>query len=206
MPTKHIKKILSGLSFEGKLVFFGSIVLLISVFMPWYEDIDTFHMGDMFLGITGPLYLVGFVLMFLSGLSLFITAYDALDKKIEKIPLEKHHLNLLVGISSLFFLLLSSSVYFHTKFGVNITMKEMGFGMIAAFIGTALIIVGGFLQNKKRKMSFDQLGGKIEPLIQIDSDRAQREIKERNSAYGRKLTEEDVTDTIKEEENKQTRL
>ncbi|MBU1992973.1 MAG: hypothetical protein ABH856_04035 [Patescibacteria group bacterium] len=177
MPRKNIRHMISGLPFEGKLVFFGSVILLISAFMPWYEDVDAFHMGDMFLGITGPLYLAGFVLILISGLALFAISSDALDQKLKELPLEKPHMNMMIGIASLFLLVLSSSVYFHTKFGVNITIKEMKFGMIAAFIGAFFIAFGGFMQNKKKNVRFDELEGKIEPLINIRPEREQGEIR-----------------------------
>lgn len=198
MPRKHLSHLFSALPFESKLVFIGSLALLVSVFMPWYEDIDAFHMGDMFLGVTGPLYMVGFVLLLISGLTLY-TAVS--DKKIEKLPLEKPHLNLLVGISSLFLLVLTASVYFHTKFGVNITMKEMRFGMIAAFIGASLVALGGFLENKKNHSGFDTLEGKIEPLITISKeDRIPGEIRPHEETRRREESK------LYEEEDKQIHL
>jgi hypothetical protein len=169
MPRKRISEIFKKLSFENRLVFIGSAVLLVSVFMPWYEDLDAFHMGDMFLGITGPLYLVGFILLLISGFTLTVLISDSFEKKFGKLPLEEAHLNMLVGISSLFLLVLSASVYFHTKFGVNITMKEMRFGMMAAFVGAGMITAGGFLQNKKGS-GFDNIEGKIEPLISLSRE------------------------------------
>lgn len=181
MPKKRLLQMFNDLPFEGKLVFLGGFLLLASVFMPWYEDLDTFHMGDMFLGVTGPLYLVGFILLFISGLTLFALLSE---KKIEKLPIEKHHLNLLVGISSLFLLVLTASVYFHTKFGVNITMKEMRFGMIIAFVSAGLITIGGFLQTKKKNVSFEELDGKIDPLISFPkNDRVPGEIKGRDEKF-----------------------
>ena len=186
------------LAFESKLVFVGSLAIVISVFMPWYEDVDAFHMGDMFLGVTGPLYLVGFVLLLISGLTLYVMMSE---KKLDKLPLEKPHLNLLVGISSLFLLVLSASVYFHTKFGVNITMKEMRFGMIAAFLGAFMIAAGGFLQNKKGT-SFEEVEGKIEPLISIPKEeRSPGDIRQYNDGS------EPVPEIpVPEEEDKQIHL
>ena len=103
-----------------------------------------------------------------------------LGKKLPNLPLEEAHFHIFVGAMSLFLLLITSSIYFHSKFGVNITMKEMKIGMITAFIGTLFVLVGGLRMNKEKGVSFES-EGKLDRLIDVeDQNRVQRDVKEKN--------------------------
>ena len=61
MPDQNFKNRLKSLKLSKKIIYFSSALTILSVFMPWYSDIDKFKIGDSFLGITGPLYLAGFI-------------------------------------------------------------------------------------------------------------------------------------------------
>lgn len=161
---EKIKRLPTGLKLSGA----GGILAFISVFLPWYSDLDVFKTGNEFLGISGPLYLSGLLILALSLVSAGIVAMKTFDKKLPKLPIEEPYLFILSGCASLFLLLLTSSVYFHSKFGVNITQKTAGIGLILCVIGSVLILAGGLLQNKKRGVSFD-VEGKLEQLIDVES-------------------------------------
>lgn len=161
---ERIKRLPIGLRFSGA----GGILAFVSVFLPWYSDLDTFKTGNEFLGISGPLYLSGLLIWALSLISVAIVGMKTFDKKLPKLPIEEPYLFILSGCASLFLLLLTSSVYFHSKFGVNITQKEIGIGMILCIIGSVLVLVGGILQNRKKQVSFE-VEGKLDHLIDIDT-------------------------------------
>lgn len=132
-----------------KLVFLGSFLNLISVFLPWYSDLDRFGTGDVFLGITGPLYLAG-ILVLLVNLSSFVTVFlKFLRKSNFNLPIEDRVLFIVSGIITCSILLLSLSVFFHEKFGLNVIEKSLGVGVILGFIGGFLVFLGGILQSKK---------------------------------------------------------
>lgn len=154
----------------------GSVIVLVSTVLPWYQDIDTFNTGDKFLGLNGPLYLLGVFILFLAGSVLTFVVMRALDKKLPKFIVSEDHAYILAGAISLFLLVIASSIYFHPKFGVNITMKEMGFGMMLSFLGNFLILGGGILKMKKKGVSFET-EGKLDKLINIDvHDRTPQDI------------------------------
>ncbi len=158
---------LMNLPLPKKIVLVGAFFMVIGVFMPWYNDIDKFRIGESFLGISGPLYLAGF-LVFLSGaLSLGIIITQLMEKPLPKLPIKELQLHILGSILSFLMLVLTASVYFHPKFGVNLTDKSVGFGMILAFIGAGLLLLGSILSLKSREISFD-MEGHIEPLIDMD--------------------------------------
>lgn len=150
MPQKRLSQYFRELSFEQKMIAFGGLLAVISVFMPWYQDVDRFETGFKFYGITGPLYLVG--LFFLAtGLSILGTLFvNRIKARVENFGFKLAHFYLACGGFLLFLLILTNSVYFHQNFGVNITAKEFRFGMVLAFIATGLILAGGFFLRKVR--------------------------------------------------------
>ena len=160
-----------------KLVGVGSFLTMISTVLPWYRDLDTFKTGDKFIGLSGPLYLLVFLILTFAIASFAMTAYKILNKKLPKLPIAEEHFNIASGVMCLFLLIITSSIYFHPKFGVNITMKEMGFGMMMAFLGSAVTVLGGIFQTKKKVGTFEA-EGKLDKLIDVDThQRVQQEIR-----------------------------
>ena len=188
MSETFIQK-LKKLSLPLKLVGIGALVAFVSVFLPWYSDIDKFKTGDTFLGVTGPLYLIGFLFFGLSAFSLILVSYNTFGKKIPKMPVSEENGYIFSGSASLFLLLIACSIYFHSKFGVNITLKQAGFGMIMAFLGASFVIIGGYLKKKTTKVSFDS-EGRLDQLI--DLPRPQQSIRESGE-----ISSEDISQEIK---------
>jgi hypothetical protein len=150
MPAKRLNQMVKDMSFEEKLLGVGSTLLALSIFLPWYQDIDSFKTGDMFLGITGPMYLSGFTLLVIAGVNLALLLSDGLDLKIPFSIKKNSNYFLASGIVAFYLLLLTSTVYFHPKFGFNITVKESQFGMFLAFIAAAFITFGGYLSTREK--------------------------------------------------------
>lgn len=157
------------MALSKKLVLAGSALAFISVFLPWYSDIDRFKIGDTFLGISGPLYLAGLMVLVASSISLGLIVLELMEKPLPKLHLEESKLHILNGGMSVFMLILAASVYFHSKFGINLTDKSAGIGMSLGFMGSGLSILGGFLNMKVKDET-------VEPLINIE-DREQSDIK-----------------------------
>jgi len=151
-----------------KLALAGGILTILGAFSPWYQDIDKFNTGDMFLGITGPLYLAG-LLVLASGATCAVIAGMKLFRKSEpKLPLSETQIYMAASAFSILMLVLALSVYFHPKFGINLTEKNAGIGIILSFVGTGLTILGAFAGLKKKEVNFD-IDGEIKPLIDIDN-------------------------------------
>ncbi len=167
MPEKSFKTRLKLLDFKKKLILAGAVVMAISAFLPWYRDIDRFNTGDMYLGITGPLYLAGLIVFLASVASAALLGTELFEKPKPKLPLKDTHFYLFAGALSLLMLVIASSVYFHNKFGINLTEKTMGFGLIAAYIGVALDLIGGVMIVRKIDVNFEE-AGEIKPLIDLN--------------------------------------
>lgn len=130
------------------MVGIGSIVMVLSLFFPWYQDLDSFRTGDTFTGLTGPMYLTGFTFLVIASLSLLFMVMDYLDRKVPLFKIKTSKLHLWSGIFAFYNLFLVGSVYFHPAFGVNITLKQSGFGMFMAYAAAALMTAGGYLEGR----------------------------------------------------------
>ena len=168
MPLENFKTRLKKLPISKKLVLFGAFLVVIGVFMPWYKDIDKFNTGDMFLGITGPLYLAGLIVLAAGAANFGVIFTKLLGKKTPNLPLSENHFFIFSSALSVLMLILTSSVYFHPKFGINLMNKSMGIGMILGFVGTGIVILGSILSMKKREVNFDE-EGELKPLIDIET-------------------------------------
>lgn len=166
--TEHIKEF----STEQKLVFWGSVVIAASVFFPWYSDLDAFKTGDTFLGITGPLYLAGALLLGVGSISALTMVSRNMREKMERIFSVIGNFYVMAAGFSAFLLLLANSVYFHPKFGVNIAIKESRLGMLIALAGVIGLGVGGYLMRKQhRAYSHLDIESNYEPLIKMPERR-----------------------------------
>ncbi|MBD3156408.1 hypothetical protein GF369_01130 [Candidatus Peregrinibacteria bacterium] len=153
MPAQRIQDKIKSLPTAQKLIGIGSVIAIISSFLTWYRDIDAFDRGGAYLGITGPLYLIGYIIICLSAFALALTVFHVLEKKVPSLPIKESMVYILSGATSIFLLILANSIYFHPQFGLNITSKEYGLGMMLAFIGSVAVTIGGVLQNRERGTS-----------------------------------------------------
>ena len=150
MPSKQLSQVFQELPFEKKLLGIGSLLMIVSVFLPWYQDLDSFKTGDMFLGITGPLYIGGISLLVMSGLNLVLMFFERTGRKLPYVNVKPANFYFVSGVFAFFMLLLVNSVYFHPKFGINITLKQSQFGMFFAFIAASFITIGGYLAGRDK--------------------------------------------------------
>jgi len=168
MPEKRINKIITELPFERKLLGAGALLLAISVFLPWYQDLDSFKTGDVFLGLTGPTYFAGMTILALAIADMALLFIEATGKIIPLPSIKPSTFYLASGLIVFYLLLLVNSVFFHNKFGVNITSKDSQFGMFMAFIAASLITIGGYLATREKSSLLKEFQEKAqESLIKI---------------------------------------
>lgn len=177
MSFSRLKETFLSLPKQLKFIGIGSLILAISTLLPWYADLDSYKIGDEFLGVTGPASFVGIVVLLMAGLSFMLFTYHVMGRRLPKLPVREGIVHLATAIESLFLLLVVNSIYFHPKFGVNITLKESRFGMIAAVLGSVLLLVGAYIKNSE-ELSREKGDGKLEPLITVP-ERAHDKITER---------------------------
>jgi hypothetical protein len=147
--SPRLSDVWARLDVARKWILFSAALVALSTVMPWYADLDAFGAGDLFLGLTGPLFLVGLLML---GSAVFTLAWILLplfDKRLPRLPFSEGTMYLFLGFQDLVLLLIANSVFFHPKFGVNITLKETGFGMIVAFVGVALYLWSSYRLYKR---------------------------------------------------------
>ncbi|MBI5152728.1 hypothetical protein HZA39_04280 [Candidatus Peregrinibacteria bacterium] len=194
MPTKKLSQIISEMPLDAKLVSLGGLITALSVFLPWYQDLDAFKTGDQFLGITGPLYLIGLIMLILGGLTVASVISKKWQNRIARIGLELPVTHIIIAAFNLFLLVLANSVYFHAKFGVNIMLKEFRFGMVFAFIGVGLMLIGGIFEYKKGGIKWENLKGEAKPLIDIEETRKHEIVREHSSVV-RETPKDEIAET-----------
>lgn len=150
MPNKRILQLVSDLPLPKKILGAGTLLMIISLFLPWYMDKDAFNIGVEFSGVSGPLFLMGLTLLALSVLSVATLIMGGMNKKVPFLPFKSSALYLFNGLFSFYVLLIANSVYFHQNFGLNITFKQSRFGMFFAFIAASLITIGGYLDSRDK--------------------------------------------------------
>ncbi|MBU1446044.1 hypothetical protein KKD70_02145 [Patescibacteria group bacterium] len=170
MPALRLQDKFLNLPMHQKIIGGGALISIIGAILPWYSDIDQFNTGDTFLGVTGPLYLVGYIIIALSLFSVILTAMHAFEKKLPPLPMKESIVYIISGAASLFLMVIANSVYTHYKFGINLTSKEQQFGMMIAFVGALAVTLGGVLQNRESGTSrmikeFQEEAGEIDDQI-----------------------------------------
>ena len=95
---------------------------------------------------------------------------------------------ILSGVVSLSLLIIANSVYFHPEFGVNITSKEYGIGMMLALVGAVAVLIGGILQQRESGTSrfvkeFQEETGAIEeetvdPVLELNNFQKEQQERE----------------------------
>ncbi len=166
MARRNIIDRIKDLPSDQKTVFWGASAMALSVILPWYSDIDAFKTGDTYFGITGPLYMIGILFLGLSGIAIATLFHYTVREKIEMIFSKLATYYMIAGGFCAFLLLLANSVYFHPRFGVNITIKSAGIGMWVALIGVGMMMYGGYTLRKRRER-FSDMESHLEPLIRM---------------------------------------
>ncbi|PIR54625.1 hypothetical protein COU74_05035 [Candidatus Peregrinibacteria bacterium CG10_big_fil_rev_8_21_14_0_10_36_19] len=171
----NLKKNFRRLDISEKVILIGAAIGALSVFLTWYKDLDKFNTGDSYIGITGPLYLAGLVFMVASISSFGLVMMSLLEKRKPQLPMKESFFHSMLAGVSLFMLVLSLSVFFHSKFGINITEKQMGIGMIMAFVGSGGVLIGSILNRRERQIHLTE-DGHIEDRVK--SGIGAREVRE----------------------------
>lgn len=185
MEKLTFKTRLKNLSFQKKAILLGALLLIVGTCLPWYKDLDKYGVGDTFLGITGPMYLSGIVVLTLSVMSFAFIIMRMMQSPVKWLPVAEEHFHLFTAGFSLFLLVLTNSVYFHVKFGMNLTDKSMGIGMMLAFGGVAIIGFGALLDLRRQKEQVFQ--GHMDHLDEISTTK-----KRRTSASTSKVSEASI--------------
>lgn len=146
MSIQEIKKIINSLPLQNKLILIGSLISAFSMLLPVYSDTSQWGAGITYLGITGPLSLIGFSVIVFSLIPSVSILQNIIKTKFKKLSLENS--SLISSLQTIFLLAVMSSIYLDSEFGVNITIKELRIGVILGFIGAIINLSGYYLIRK----------------------------------------------------------
>lgn len=190
MISRRLQNELKSLSFSDKVLGIAIILSMISVFFPWYQESDPWGGNpEKYLGVTGPLYLIGTVIFLISLITLYYFYRSTIRKIENNLPVSPEMLYIIGGSLILFFTIIEFSIYFHSKFGINPLRKEARFGMILAVLSASCTIILGFLNFKKSQSSV---------LPYIYEPPARHEMKPHQSLQERKIPLTDKESSEKE--------
>jgi hypothetical protein len=155
--TKRVKQGFLRLSMAKKVVLLSSGALMVSAVLPWYDNRNSFGVGETFLGVQGPLFLLGIFVFSFGAISFFNIFLPLLGKNFFKLKRKIGAVAMMLGAQSLFLLLIANSVFYHPSFGTNISHKGIRFGMLVAFISIGFMVSSGWLTHRREKKGeFDE--------------------------------------------------
>ncbi|MFA5789025.1 MAG: hypothetical protein WC924_04130 [Candidatus Gracilibacteria bacterium] len=134
-----------------KVILVSSLTLCVSTVMPWYDQRNNFGVGDTFLGIQGPLFAVGLVVLGCGAVSFFNIFLPLMGRNFFDLKRKSGSLALSLGTQALLLLLVANSVFYHPEFAITINNKGTRFGMIAAFFSIGALIISGWWTRRKEK-------------------------------------------------------
>jgi len=135
-----------------KILGIAFILGILSLFMPWYKENDVWGTkGDQFTGLTGPLFLIGVIILTINLIGFYIYIKDRILHKEITLKLPENLILLSAGAITILFNVIIYSIYFHTKFRVYDVRKEVKFGMFLSFLCAAIIILISYVKNRRQE-------------------------------------------------------
>lgn len=140
-----------------KVILISSFTLCVSTVLPWYDQRNNFGVGDTFLGVQGPLFAVGLVVLGCGVVSFFNMFLPLMGRNFFDLKRKSGSLALSLGTQALLLLLVANSIFFHPEFASTINNKATRFGMMTAFFSIGALMISGWWVNRKEKA-----GGEVE--------------------------------------------
>ena len=147
--TQRMKQGFLRLPLRKQVVLLASAGLMVSPVLPWYDERNSFGVGETYLGIQGPFFLIGAMVMALGAVSFFSMFLPLLGKNFFNIKKRGGVASVLIGFQSALLMVVATSIFFHPDFGVNLSTKSTRFGMTFAFIMTGFMMIAGWLSSRK---------------------------------------------------------
>lgn len=137
------------LPLRKQVVLLASAGLMISPLMPWYDERNSFGVGESYLGIQGPFFLIGFMVMGMGAISFFNMFLPLMGKNFFNLKKRGGITGVLLGFQATLLMVVATSIFFHPDFGVNLSTKSTRFGMTFAFAMTGFMMIAGWFARRK---------------------------------------------------------
>lgn len=147
--TQRMKQGFLRLPLRKQVVLVSSAGLMLSPLTPWYDERNSFGVGDSYLGIQGPFFLIGAMVMVLGAVSFFNLFLPLMGKNFFNLKKKGGMASVLLGFQSTLLMVVATSIFFHPDFGVNLSTKSTRFGMTFAFLMSGFMMLAGWLSSRK---------------------------------------------------------
>lgn len=168
--SRRIKQGFLRLPTSRKAVLLSSALLSVSVIMPWYDQRNAAGVGESYLGFQGPLFLIG-LLVAAAGIISFSNLFlPLMGRNYFKMRKKSGQLSLVLGLQSLFMVLIANSVFYHPAFGIGASQKATRFGMVIAFASLFVMISAAWQVHRREKNGdFEQMDNQVheDPVVDI---------------------------------------
>lgn len=159
--SQRIKQGFLRQPFVKKAILVASAGLMLSSVLPWYDNRNSFGVGDTFLGIQSPLFLVGYLVLGFGLISFLNMFLPLMGRKFFGLKKKGGITAVILGLQALFAIAIANSVFYHPSFGANISHKATRFGMLVAFGSIGVMIIAGWVAHKK------ELAGKYDDIDDV---------------------------------------
>lgn len=162
--TQRLKQGFLRLPPMKKVILISSFTLSLSTVLPWYDQRNNFGVGETYLGLQGPLFTVGLLVLgcgVVSFLNLFIPLFG---RNFFDLKRKTGSLAVTLAVQSLFLLLVANSIFFHPDFASTINNKGTRFGMIIAFFSIGALMISGWWVRRKERAGV----GDEEPEYEVE--------------------------------------
>lgn len=137
---------------------------MLSTVLPWYDERNSFGIGDTFLGVQGPLFLVGLLVLGFGAITFFNLFFPLMGRNFFNLRRRGGSVALLLGAQSLLLLAVANSVFYHPQFGLNLTNKGTRFGMMTAFFAVGAMMISGWMTRRKESEESVEMEAYVEPV------------------------------------------
>lgn len=149
--TQRLKQGFLRLPPMKKVILISSFTLCVSTVLPWYDQRNNFGVGDTFIGVQGPLFAVGLVVLGCGAVSFFNMFLPLMGRNFFELKRKSGSLALTLGTQALLLMLVANSIFYHPEFAATINNKGTRFGMIAAFLSIGALMISGWWVRRKEK-------------------------------------------------------
>ena len=136
------------LPFVKKAVMASSAATVVSTLMPWYDMRNSVGIGDTYLGVQGPLFIVGMLVLGFGAVSFLNLFLPLAGKSFFNLKRKGGATSMILGAQSLLLLLVANTTFYHPDFGLALSNKTTRFGMMMAFLSAGLMVISGYFARK----------------------------------------------------------
>lgn len=155
--TQRVKQGFLRLPLMKKAILLASAGLMVSTVMPWYDHRNSFGIGDTYLGIQGPLFIVGALVLACGAVTFFNMLFPLMGRNFFSLKKRGGTMSLVLGAQALLLTLIANVIFYHPEFSNTVSTKATRFGMVVAFASIGVMILAGYLVRRKEGSEEDDV-------------------------------------------------